>query len=222
MAANEIDRRELLKAGVASVSLLAAEPAKGAVNNKRDPGLIQRENAKPGAKDWQLTNVKIDKRGYRSNEIEGYCSHQSVESGQKLQVMVSANPAGPFELEIFRMGYYGGRGARLMRKMGPFEAKAQPVPPVGENRLRECRWEPTLEFTVPEDWPSGVYLGAHDSHSGQETHAWQSYIVFIVRDQRPADILFQCADNTWQAYNRWPDNYSLYTDPRGAWSRMWT
>src|SRR5690349_8736064 len=40
--------------------------------------------------------------------------------------------------------------------------------------------------------------------------------VFIVRDRRPAGILFQCADNTWQAYNRWPDDYSLYTDPKGS------
>src|SRR5690606_41813726 len=40
----------------------------------------------------------------------------------------------------------------------------------------------------------------------------QSYVVFIVRDNRPADILFQCSDNTWQAYNRWPDRFSLYDD----------
>ncbi len=44
---------------------------------------------------------------------------------------------------------------------------------------------------------------------------WQSYVVFIVRDDRPADILFQCSDNTWQAYNRWPNNYSVYTHPEG-------
>jgi hypothetical protein len=45
---------------------------------------------------------------------------------------------------------------------------------------------------------------------------WQSYVVFIVRDDRPADVLFQCSDNTWQAYNRWPDNYSIYTHPKGG------
>jgi hypothetical protein len=41
---------------------------------------------------------------------------------------------------------------------------------------------------------------------------WQSYVIFIVRDERPADILFQCSDNTWLAYNRWPDRFSLYDD----------
>ncbi len=50
---------------------------------------------------------------------------------------------------------------------------------------------------------------------GQEAY-WQSYVVFVVRDNRPVDILFQCSDNTWQAYNVWPNNYSLYTHPDGG------
>src|SRR5438876_7149496 len=37
-------------------------------------------------------------------------------------------------------------------------------------------------------------------------------------DSRRADILFQCSDNTWQAYNRWPGDYSMYTDPRHPWA----
>jgi hypothetical protein len=39
--------------------------------------------------------------------------------------------------------------------------------------------------------------------------------VFIVKDDRPADICLQCSDNTWQAYNRWPTKYSVYTHPKG-------
>ena len=39
----------------------------------------------------------------------------------------------------------------------------------------------------------------------------QSYVIFIVRDDRPCDLLFQCSDMTWQAYNSWPTNeWSLY------------
>jgi hypothetical protein len=71
-------------------------------------------------------------------------------------------------------------------------------------------------LTIPADWPSGVYLGRLTTVPEKDTEPyWQSYVVFIVRDDRPADILFQCSDNTWQAYNRWPDNYSVYTDPKG-------
>jgi hypothetical protein len=49
---------------------------------------------------------------------------------------------------------------------------------------------------------------------GQEGdwHGLQSYVVFIVRDDRPCDFLFQCSDTTWAAYNRWPDLWSLYDD----------
>jgi hypothetical protein len=39
----------------------------------------------------------------------------------------------------------------------------------------------------------------------------QSYVIFIVRDDRPCDLLFQCSDMTWACYNSWPTNeWSLY------------
>ena len=149
--------------------------------------------------------------------IEGYCSKQSVQAGESIDIMVSTNPPRPFEIEIFRMGYYGGRGARLMTKLGPFEGKTQPTPTPGEKNLHECRWEPTTRLTIPDDWPSGVYLGRLTTLVDETKEPyWQSYVVFIVRDDRPADILFQCSDNTWQAYNRWPSNYSVYTHPKGT------
>jgi len=177
---------------------------------------IVRENAREGSLDWQLTRVRVDEDGIRSPWIEGYCSHQSVRAGDELRIMVSTNPASRFELEIFRMGYYGGRGARLMRKMGPFEGVTQPDPVEEKNRLHECQWEASASLVIPEDWLSGVYLGRLTTlpESTAEPY-WQSYVIFIVRDERPADIIFQCSDNTWQAYNEWPNDWSLYTDPRG-------
>ena len=184
---------------------------------ERDPDLIKKENAKPGARDWQLTRVKLDEStGVRTSLIEGYCSKQSVAAGETIDIMVSTKPARPFEIEIFRTGYYGGRGARLMTKLGPFEGQPQPVPEIGAKNLHECRWKPSTQLTIPADWPSGVYLGRLTSIPPDETvAAWQSYVIFIVKDDRPADVLFQCSDNTWQAYNQWPDKYSVYTHPKG-------
>jgi len=178
--------------------------------------LITEENAKPGSTDWQLTRMRLDASGFRSPLIEGYCSRQSVGAGETLDIFVSTKPSARFKIEIFRTGYYGGKGARLMTELGPFEGKEQPVPEVGEKRLHECRWEKTTSLTIPNDWVSGVYLGRLTTlPTTKDEPYWQSYIVFIVTDDRNADILFQCSDNTWQAYNRWPDNYSLYTDPKG-------
>jgi len=42
-------------------------------------------------------------------------------------------------------------------------------------------------------------------------------VIFIVRDDRKADLIFQCSDTTWQAYNRWPSQYSLYDDGKSVW-----
>ena len=105
------------------------------------PDSIRQENQKPGATDWQLTRVRPDRDGFRSPSIEGYCSRQSVSAGETIDIMVSTDPPRPFQIEIFRMGYYGGRGARLMTTLGPFEGKAQAVPTPGPKNLHECRWD---------------------------------------------------------------------------------
>src|SRR5262245_27019353 len=110
---------------------LSTAPSGG--DDETPPNLIQQENRKPGSLDWQLTRVKIDRleksTGFRSSLIEGYCSHQSVQAGDTLHIMVSTTPPARFKSEVFRTGYYGGRGARLMTTLGPLQGKAQPVPP---------------------------------------------------------------------------------------------
>jgi len=210
-----VDRRALLKgAAVAGLSsffeplprLLAATPS------QRD--LIRAENERLGTTDWQLKTVRIDPRTrYRSPGIEGYCSRTSLRAGEKLQIMVSTNPPSPFLIDVYRLGYYGGKGGRHLQRMGSFAGRVQPDPQVGEERLRECRWEPAVEFAVPAEWPSGVYVGKLTA----ERDGLQSYVIFIVRDDRACDFLFQCADSTWSAYNRWPDQYALYDDGHKEW-----
>ena len=182
--------------------------------------LVARENVRAGTTDWQLTKIRPSAgKGFRSELIEGYCRAQSYLAGETLQVCVSTKPARAFTLDLYRMGYYGGTGARHMTTVAPAPGRTQPDPPAGEHRLRECRWEPTVEFKLPRDWPSGVYLGKLSTvPEGKHEHSWQSYVIFVLRDQRKADVIFQVSDNTWAAYNRWPDDYSLYTDPRHAWA----
>ena len=170
---------------------------------------VRAENEKAGTTDWLLTNTRVDPATkYRCPWIEGYCSRNSVRAGERLSIMVSTNPASRFVIDIYRLGYYGGKGGRHMLRLGPLEGKPQPDPPVGEERVRECRWEPAVTFPIPKDWLSGVYLGKLTA----ERENLQSYVIFIVRDDRRCDFLFQCSDTTWSAYNRWPDYFSLYDD----------
>jgi len=205
------NRREVLAGGL---TLAAAGSARGAGRDR-----IRHENAREGASDWQLTRVRINQGKWRTSLIEGYCSQQSYRVGETLRISVSSDPARRFHLDVYRMGYYGGKGARLVRRWEALQGKTQPVPALGPlpGRLRECRWEPSVEVTVPDDWLSGVYLGKLTTvpESKSEPY-WQSYVIFVVRDDRQADVMFQVSDNTWQAYNQWPAAESLYTHPDGA------
>lgn len=219
-------RRDVLQGTAAAAfgsltgSSLAATPSAG--GDPGEPGarnLIQLENEKPGTRDWQLSRMRLTHGQYRTALIEGYCSRQSVAAGESIDIFVSTSPVRKFQIDIYRMGYYAGTGARHLQTLGPFQGVEQPVPEMtpAPARLRECQWTATTRVTIPEDWPSGVYLGKLTTlpDSASEPY-WQSYVIFIVRDNRPADFLFQCSDNTWQAYNRWPVNESLYTHPSGA------
>ncbi|MEO6785739.1 MAG: N,N-dimethylformamidase beta subunit family domain-containing protein, partial [Chthoniobacteraceae bacterium] len=217
----EISRRGFLKSSATAAiggSLLAgtADAAQAAAQPSRS-SIIAQENAKEGTRDWQMTRVRLDKTGgFRAPDIEGYCSRQSVKAGEALDIFVSTK-AARFTIEIFRTGYYGGRGARLMKTLGPFDGKVQPVPTPDDRRLHECRWEPAVSLKIPDDWVSGIYLGRLTTLPDKSDQPyWQGYVVFIVKDDRKADILVQCSDNTWQAYNRWPNDFSIYTDPRGG------
>ena len=163
-----LSRRDLIK-GAALAGMGLATGTYGALKASGDPpssgsaarDLIRHENAKPGTRDWMLTNTRTDPKRQtsgltsgRSPGIEGYCSANSVRAGEKLQIMVSTNPASAFKLEIFRTGYYNGDGARLVRTYEALQGTQQPDPPIGENYVRECQWEPSVEFEIPKDWVS--------------------------------------------------------------------
>ncbi len=218
----QISRRTLIKnaalAGLGGVVLpLSSQTA--AAGAKKKPGLIELENSKQGTVEWQLQFTGFESpatmasypmvRNLRSISIEGFVTETSLYPGQSLDLKVSMDPPGRFVLDIYRMGYYGGTGARFMTQLGPFDGITQAVPMMSMERLRECNWESAVTFTIPEDWPSGIYLG---KLSRDEKFGKQSYIIFVVKERRTSDILCQVSDLTWQAYNKWPARDSLYDD----------
>ena len=205
----KLGRRDLLKAAAAAGFLgsLAGSGAESQAAAPAPSNPILAENARPGTSDWQLTYVRPIGRGlYRSKLIEGFCSRTSVRAGETIDLFLSADPASAVTVDVYRLGYYGGLGGRHVTRLGPIDVATQPDPEVGTNRVRECRWSRAAQLTIPADWVSGVYVGKLSCTA----HRYQSYVVFIVRDDRQAECLFQCSDTTWSAYNKWPDAYSLY------------
>ena len=169
---------------------------------------VTAENAKPGTRDWLLTSPAPVVDETRAPAIEGYCSAASVSAGDELTLFVSTDPVSDWSVEWYRTGYYGGAGGRLVGQEDRRRGVTQPIPPFGPWRVRACQWEPSLTIRIPDDWLSGVYLGKLTEHRS----GYQSYVIFVVKDDRPCDLIQQCSDLTWQAYNRWPDQCSLYDD----------
>ena len=124
-------------------------------------------------------------------------------------------PATDYRLDIYRMGYYGGAGARKVATIQPSATAA-----AGRSR-RACRdpatglvdcgnWGVSASWTVPVDGDVGHLLREAGSRGRRRRAEQASHIFFVVRDDDGhSDLLFQTSDTTWQAYNTYGGN-SLY------------
>ena len=79
----------------------AADPCAAPVTN-----VIACENSKPGnpASEWQVT-------GAGSTTIQGFATTMSVNPGDTVRFKIKT-PATRYHIDIYRMGYYQGNGAR--------------------------------------------------------------------------------------------------------------
>src|SRR5262249_13557221 len=105
------DRRSVLRGAAAAGLTALVDPAANALRGAGPPrrSLIRAENERRGTTDWMLKNTRVDpKTKYRCPWVEGYCSATSVRAGDTLAIMVSTNPASPFVLDLYRLGYYQG------------------------------------------------------------------------------------------------------------------
>jgi hypothetical protein len=160
---------------------------------------VLHENRRPGTLDWVVAAVQPQ------HAIEGFADRTSVQRGEEVTLFVSTQ-APALHVEAYRMGYYQGLGGRLVWRSDEVAGRSQPPPVLtpGINMV-ECRWAPTLSFTVGEDWPPGDYLLKLVASTGLA-----QYVPLCVRDDRStAAFVIQNSVTTYQAYNSW-GGYSLY------------
>ncbi|MEU7861916.1 DUF4082 domain-containing protein [Nonomuraea sp. NPDC049141] len=143
--------------------------------------------------------------------IPGYPTQISVNKGQTIQFKVNTS-AQDYRIEIFRLGYYGGMGARLIATINPSAALPQAQPAClndATTGLIDCgNWALSASWAVPDTVVSGVYVANLIREDGM---AGKSQMMFVVRDDtRDSEILLQTSDATWQAYNSYGGN-SLYS-----------
>lgn len=214
---NQILSRRSLLATIASSVMIHAAPGvlkSRAYGQEKEPNRIVTENQKIGTREWMLSKTQVDPATkYRCPWVEGYASHTSIATGQTLQFMISTATPTSVDVDVYRMGYYGGDGGCWVQSLKSIACQPQPTPEPGENRKMDCKWPVSTQCVIGDDWLSGVYL----AKLTEQADGNQSYIIFIVRDERSADFVFQCSDHTWQAYNRWPSQFSLYDDGQVQW-----
>jgi hypothetical protein len=64
-----------------------------------------------------------------------------------------------------------------------------------------CGWTASYTLTIPADWTTGMYYAVLTNAAG-----YQNIVPFVVRDGRPAAILYQQSVNTDEGYNNYPDD----------------
>src|SRR5206468_2333630 len=113
-------------------------------------------------------------------------------------------------LNIYRMGYYGGLGARLLHSIPDLKGEKQPdCIRMTDSGLRTCsNWQVSYSLNVPLDWVSGIYIAqVKDMSSGNSNET-----VFAIRqDERKSDMLYQMSITTFQAYNNYAGK-SVYSE----------
>ena len=180
--------------------------------------LIAAENAQPGTRDWTIAG------GHAATvQIQGYAGAVSAAMGQTMTFYVSTQVAGtPYTVEVYRLGWYGGLGARLIATLRE-RGQAQGYYDWPHLRLVDCascafdpathlveaNWQPSFTLTIGATWTTGLYVAKLTDAAD-----WQAYVSFEVRGNPHAAYIVVVPDNTTAAYNDW-GGYSLYHGPDG-------
>ncbi|NKL36429.1 DUF4082 domain-containing protein [Rhizobium leguminosarum bv. viciae] len=190
-----------VEAAAAPAALAAPMAAAAAVT----PNKIALENMKQGnpISEWGI-------EGDGGGTIQGFATEISTNIGQTVDFKI-ATDSTHYRIDIYRMGYYGGDGARKVDSIEKSltTAQIQPHPIVDMSLgLIDCgNWSVSASWQIPADAVSGVYFAKLVREDGTED---ASIIPFVVRDDAStSDIVFQTSDTTWQAYNAW-GGASLY------------
>ncbi len=185
---------------VGQPSAQAAGPCDAPVQN-----VIRCENSKKGApkNQWDLS-------GTGSSNIVGFADDISYLPGATVNFRVKT-VSSKYRLDIYRMGYYAGTGARKMGTVRPTVKLPQSQPGClndAATGLVDCgNWKISAKWTVPTSAVSGIYFAKLVREDGT---FGANHVVFVVRnDTSRSDLLFQTSDTTWQAYNKFGGN-SLY------------
>ncbi|MEZ5098336.1 MAG: DUF6605 domain-containing protein [Thermoleophilia bacterium] len=162
------------------------------------------ENCFPGSTGWEVTSAGTVPAG----GIEGFATATSVNKGGSVGVKVNTGSGSTFRVEVYRTGYYGGTGARLISTILDVPGTLQPACATdGTTGLLDCAgWSTSFTLSTTPSWTSGVYL----LRLVREDTGADNHVLLVVRDDaRDSELLYGAAFTNYQAYNNYGGR-SLY------------
>ena len=169
---------------------------------------ILAENRHAGTDRWDIPWAGYQITDDRQLNIKGYATATSVVQGGTIGLRITTTRREPYTVDVYRLGYYGGKGGRHIAHLGPFAGSPQPACfTVRATGMVTCPWRTSVRLHVPFSWTSGVYFAVLTTPGSH----YQSEIMFTVRDRRPAGLVYMSSVNTYQAYNNFP-----YDPPAGV------
>jgi hypothetical protein len=192
---------------IAAAVCLPLQAAQAATGCTAGMSQVACENLLPGNPDSEW-NV-----GDGDTDIEGFTTDISANIGGTVNFKVTTT-APTFRVDIYRMGYYQGNGARKIATLPTATGKQQPACLQDSTTgLIDCgNWTQSASWSVPSTAVSGVYFAVFTRIDNGD----RSMAPFVVRnDASHADIVYQTSDPTWEAYNNWGGNSFYQGDPAG-------
>src|SRR5215471_475311 len=115
---------------------------------------IVTENQLPGTPESQW-----DDRGTGSTTLLGFTTDISVNHGSTVSFKIESG-TNNWRIDIYRLGYYQGNGARLVTTIPMSGIRSQPSPIVNSTtgEVDAGNWSVTTTWTVPSSAVSGVYI----------------------------------------------------------------
>lgn len=165
-----------------------------------------RENLRHGTPGW--LGPQVTDRG-----VEVYASQTDALPGDRVALHVSTTPAASYRVLVYRIGWYGGVGARQVASTGVEQGTSQPVPaPDAATGEIDANWPTTDIVRFGKKWVTGYYDVRVLLTSGPEAGKSADTYVILRQPASRTPMLVQVPVNTWQAYNSWGGK-SLYDLP---------
>ncbi|MEU0833685.1 N,N-dimethylformamidase beta subunit family domain-containing protein [Streptomyces sp. NPDC005969] len=162
---------------------------------------VVRENRASGSRKWAVGRGGTKGVTDELVQMQGYASKTSVGCGESIDFHLSSHLAQDCTVAIYRIGHYGGSGARHLLTSDPVPVRPRTKPTAASGTgLIACDWPVAWTLDVPKTWVSGIFLAVFTSQDG-----YRAFTPFVVRDTaRRSDILMVVPFTTYQAYNFWP------------------